>query len=40
MIQKGLLLIILAGLSGFIVGLHFSIFIDYMHDKITGTKQD
>ena len=40
MIQKYLLIIILAGLSGFIVGLHFSIIIDYMHDKITSTKQD
>ena len=40
MIQKYLLLTILAGLSGFIVGLHFSIIIDYIHDKITLTKQD
>ena len=40
MIQKYLLIIILAGLLGFIVGLHFSILIDYIHDKITLAKKD
>lgn len=40
MIQKYLLIIILAGLLGFIVGLHFSIIFDYMHDKITSARKD
>ena len=39
MIQD-LLLIILLGLTGFIVGLNFSNLIDYIHDKIMSTKQD